>query len=158
MQTLLTVAAELGERLRSRGETLAVGESSAGGLISAALLARPGASAFFLGGGVIYTGQARLALLGITPADMEGMRAASEPYASLLARRVRERLGATWGLAETGASGPSGNRYGDAPGHSCLAISGPVELARTIATGSSDRLANMRIFASSALTFLAESL
>jgi nicotinamide-nucleotide amidase len=158
MQTLLTVAAELGERLRSRGETLAVGESSAGGLISAALLAQPGASAFFLGGGVIYTGQARLALLGITPADMEGMRAASEPYASLLARRVRERLGATWGLAETGASGPSGNRYGDAPGHSCLAISGPVELARTIATGSSDRLANMRIFASSALTFLAESL
>ena len=158
MQTLLTVAAELGERLRSRGETLAVGESSAGGLISAALLAQPGASAFFLGGGVIYTGQARLALLGITPTDMEGMRAASEPYALLLARRVRERLGATWGLAETGASGPSGNRYGDAPGHSCLAISGPIELARTIATGSSDRLANMRIFASSALTFLAESL
>jgi len=158
MQTLLTVAAELGERLRSRGETLAVGESSAGGLISAALLAQPGASAFFLGGGVIYTGQARLALLGITPTDMEGMRAASEPYALLLARRVRERLGATWGLAETGASGPSGNHYGDAPGHSCLAISGPIELARTIATGSSDRLANMRIFASSALTFLAESL
>ena len=158
MQTLLTVAAELGERLRSRGETLAVGESSAGGLISAALLAQPGASAFFLGGGVIYTGQARLALLGITPTDMEGMRAASEPYALLLARRVRERLGATWGLAETGASGPSGNRYGDAPGHSCLAISGPIELARTIATGSSDRLANMRIFASSALIFLAESL
>jgi PncC family amidohydrolase len=158
MQTLLTVAAELGERLRSRGETLAVGESSAGGLISAALLAQPGASAFFLGGGVIYTGQARLALLGITPTDMEGMRAASEPYALLLARRVRERLGATWGLAETGASGPSGNHYGDAPGHSCLAISGPIELARTIATGSPDRLANMRIFASSALTFLAESL
>ncbi len=158
MLTLLPVAARLGELLRSRGETLAVGESSAGGLISAALLAQPGASAFFLGGAVVYTGPARAALLGITPEDMAGIRPASEPYALLLARSLRERLGATWGLAETGASGPSGNRYGDAPGHACLALSGPVELARTIETGSPDRLENMRLFASSALALLAGSL
>jgi PncC family amidohydrolase len=158
MQSLLTMAGQLGEHLRSRGETVAVAESSAGGLIAASLLAQPGASAFFLGGAVVYTGQAREALLGITPAEMEGMRSASEPYALLLARRLRERLGATWGLAETGAAGPSGNRYGDAPGHSCFAVSGPVEAVRTIETGSDDRVANMRVFASAALVLLGERL
>jgi PncC family amidohydrolase len=156
MQELLTKAAELGAVLRSRGETVAVAESSAGGLTAASLLAQPGASAFFLGGAVVYTKHAREALLAITAAEMEGMRPASEHYALLLARRLRERLGATWGLAETGAAGPSGNRYGDAPGHSCLAVSGPVEAMRTIETGSDDRVRNMRIFASDALALLSE--
>ena len=132
-------------------------ESSAGGLISAALLALPGASAFFVGGAVVYTGTAREALLGITTADMGGMNSASEPYALLLARRMRERLGTVWGLAETGAAGPAGNRYGDAPGHSCVAIAGPVEAVRTIETGSADRTANMRAFAAAALDLLANA-
>jgi nicotinamide-nucleotide amidase len=158
MQELLVPAARLGERLRTRGETIAIAESSGGGLISAALLAQAGASAFFLGGAVVYTAQAREALLGITAADMAGLRGASEPYALLLARRLRERFGATWGLAETGAAGPSGNRYGDAAGHSCFAISGPVELSHTIETGSSDRQGNMRIFAATALALLIEAL
>ncbi|HWK46188.1 MAG TPA: CinA family protein [Stellaceae bacterium] len=158
MQTLLTMAGQLGERLRSRGETVAVVETSAGGLIAAALLAQPGASAFFLGGAVVYTRQAREALLGITPVEMEGIRSASEPYALLLARRLRQRLGTTWGLAETGAAGPSGNSYGDAPGHSCFAVSGPIEVVRTIETGSDDRWENMRVFASTALVLLSERL
>jgi nicotinamide-nucleotide amidase len=158
MQSLLTMAGQVGESLRARGETVAVAESSAGGLIAASLLAQPGASAFFLGGAVVYTRQARTALLGITPAEMEGIRSASEPYALLLARRLRERLGATWGLAETGAAGPSDNSYGDAAGHSCFAISGPIEMVRTIETGSADRQANMRTFAAMALTLLAERL
>lgn len=157
-QDLVAMAGRLGDRLKQRGETLAMAESSSGGLVAAAFLAQPGASAFFIGGAVVYTLAAREALLGITPADMEGMRSASEPYALLLARRLRQRLGADWGLAETGASGPSGNRYGDAPGHSCLAISGPVERVRTIETGSGDRVANMRVFAASALALLGESL
>jgi PncC family amidohydrolase len=154
MQTLLVNAAMLGERLRARSETVAVGESSAGGLIAASLLAQAGASAFFLGGAVLYTGQAREGLLGITPADMQGIRPSTEAYALLVARRLRERLGATWGLAETGAAGPAGNRYGDASGHSCFAISGPLEDVLTIETGSADRLANMRAFASEALMWL----
>ena len=158
MQSLLVTAAQIGERLRMRGESVAVVESSAGGLIAAALLAQPGASAFFLGGAVVYTRQAREALLGITPADMAGIRSASEPYALLLAGRLRERLGATWGLAETGAAGPAGNSYGDAAGHSCFAIVGPVESAHTIESGSADRWANMRLFASTALTLLNEKL
>ncbi len=158
MQTLLTLAERLARGLRARGETVAVAESSAGGLLAASLLAQPGASAFFLGGAVVYTLAAREALLGITPAEMEGMRAASEPYALLLARRLRVRLGASWGLAETGAAGPSGNRYGDPAGHSCFAVSGPIEVARTLETGSDDRLANMRAFAAAALTLLDEKL
>jgi nicotinamide-nucleotide amidase len=155
---LVAMARPLGERLRARGETLAVSESSAGGLLAASLLAQPGASAFFLGGAVVYTKQAREALLGITPAEMDGLRSASEPYALLLARRLRERLGATWGLAETGAAGPSGNRYGDAPGHSCFAVSGPIEALLTIETGSADRLGNMHVFTSAALELLGECL
>ena len=158
MQGLLELAGQIGARLKSRGQTVAVAEYSAGGLIAASLLAQAGASAFFVSGAVVYTRQAREGLMGISLAEMEGIRSASEPYALLLARRLRERFGATWGLAETGASGPSGNSYGDAPGHSCLAISGPVELVRTIETGSSDRIANMRVFAASALGLLHDNL
>ena len=155
MQTLLPAAAELARVLRARGETLAVVESSAGGLIAAALLAQPGASAFFLGGAVVYTATAREALLAITAEDMAGLRSSSEPYALLLARRARERMGATWGLAETGAAGPSGNRYGDKAGHSCLAVVGPaIEQVRTIETGSADRADNMREFTRAALSLI----
>lgn len=144
--------------LVERRQTLAVSESSAGGLISAAFLALPGASAFFVGGAVVYTEAAREALLGITPAGMGGSRSASEPYALLAARTVRERLGTVWGLAETGAAGPTGNLYADAAGHVCLAVSGPVELVRTVETGSDDRAANMHAFAAAALALLDEAL
>lgn len=144
--------------LIARRETVAVAESSAGGLIAAALLAVPGASAYFLGGAVVYTAVAREALLGITPAAMGGMRSASEPYAALLARTLRTRFGADWGLAETGAAGPTGNRYGDAAGHTCLAVSGGSDTVRTLETGAADRAANMRVFATAALRLLEEAL
>ncbi len=122
------------------------------------MLAVPGASAYFLGGTVVYTAAAREALLGITPLDMKGMRPASEPYAQLLASRIREKLGTVWGLAETGASGPAGNRYGDAAGHACFAVDGPVKLAFTLETGSGDRADNMAAFAATALGLLAQAL
>ncbi|MGH8688123.1 MAG: CinA family protein [Burkholderiales bacterium] len=146
--------ARIGALLAGRGHKLAVAESSAGGLINAMLVAVPGASAWYLGGCVIYTAASREGLLGITPEEMKGIRSASEPFARLMARRVRERLGATWGLAETGASGPAGNRYGDAPGHACFAVSGPAEAAITLETGSADREENMRAFARRALDLL----
>lgn len=156
MQTLLPIAEKIARELKARGDTIAVAESSAGGLIAAALLAVPGASAYFLGGGVVYTRQARGSILGITDAEMKGLRSSSEPYATLLARTARHRLGATWGLAETGAAGPSGNSYGDAAGHSCIAVTGPIERALTLETGHGDRVANMRAFAAKALETLAE--
>lgn len=158
MEPLTPLAERIAELLARRRETIAIAESSAGGLISAALLAVPGASVYFLGGGVIYTRQAREALLGITPAMMDGLRPASEPYAALLAETVRERHGATWGVSETGATGPSGNRYGDSPGHVCIGLAGPVTRTLTLETRSEDRAANMHAFAQRALQALAEAL
>jgi PncC family amidohydrolase len=154
METLTALGNAAGALLRERKQTLAIAESSAGGLINAALVAAPGASAYYLGGTIIYTGAGRLALLGITAQDMAGMRSSSEPFAKLLARRVQARLGATWGLSETGASGPTGNRYGDSPGHACIAVCGPVEAVITVETGSADREANMWVFARKALQLL----
>ena len=158
MQDLLPQAERLGALLKARRETIGVAESSSGGLVSAALLSVPGASAYFQGGAVIYTQNARTALLAVTPEGMQGVRSASEPYALLLARTVRERLGTTWGVAETGAAGPDGNRYGDAPGHTCVAVSGPAERVATVETGHGDRVANMRAFALALLDLLAEAL
>ena len=158
METLLPLAEKIGARLKARGETIAISESSTGGLISAALLSVPGASVYFLGGAVVYTRQARSALVGITDKDMTGIRSASEPYAALLARTVRERHDATWGLAETGATGPTGNRYGDPAGHTCIALDGPVTRTLMLRTGSADRQANMRAFATRALEELLAAL
>ena len=156
MQSLQPLAGKIAARLIERRETIAVAESSTGGLVAAALLAVPGASAYVIGAAVVYTKAARAALLGINDADMQGLRPATEAYSLLIARRVRERLGATWGLGETGATGPSGNRYGDPAGHSCMAIAGPVERAVTLQTGSAHRRANMDAFAMRALELLAE--
>jgi nicotinamide-nucleotide amidase len=153
-----SLATHVAGLLISRQQTLAISESSTGGLISASLLAVPGASAFFLGGSVTYTGKARETLLGVTPAMTAGMRSATQEMAYLLARTVRERLGADWGLAETGAAGPSGNRYGDAAGHCCLAIVGPHETAHVLETGCSDRSANMVTFANAALALLEQAM
>ena len=155
---LAPIAEALADALKQRSESVAVAESSAGGLISAALLAVPGASAYFLGGSVVYTGKARMALLGLRREDVAGVRSASEPYALILARTIRENLGATWGLSETGAAGPTGNGYGDAAGHTCVAVSGPSEMALTLETGSSDRSANMERFAEAALQLLRSAL
>ena len=152
--SLTALGAAVAALLKQRKETLAVAESSAGGLINAALVAVPGASAYYLGGCIVYTGASRSGLLGITTEQMAGMRSASEPYAKLVAWRVREKLGATWGLCETGAAGPSGNRYGDAAGHACLAVSGPVDAVITLETASADREANMWTFARRALELL----
>ena len=145
------LALEIANCLRDRGETISVAESSSGGLVSAALLAVPGASAYFLGGSVVYTRPAKNTLLAVPDAILDEYRSASEPHALALARAARERLGADWGLAETGAAGPTGNRYGDAAGHTCIAISGATEIVRTVETEDDDRAANMDRFTKAAL-------
>ena len=154
MPDLSTIGASVGALLKQYEQTIAVAESSAGGLISASLVAVPGASAYYRGGAVVYTGVARQGLLGISDDAMAGMRASTEPYALLNARTVRESLGTTWGLSETGASGPTGNRYGDSAGHACIAVTGPVERSITLETGDADREANMWLFTRAALELL----
>ena len=151
---LAGLSQSVASRLLARRETVGVSESSTGGLVSACLLAIPGASAYFQGGGVIYTQGARRALLGVADDAVRGIRSSSEPYALLKARTIREKLGTTWGLAETGAAGPTGNRYGDAAGHTCVAVTGPVERALTVETGRADREANMWAFTRAALDLL----
>ncbi len=158
MNELIPHAEKIAALLKARGQTIAIAETSSGGLISAALLAVPGASAYFMGAVVPYTQQARRHLIGIPDAAMKDVRSGSEPYALLLAQTARNRLGATWGLSETGAAGPTGNPYGDASGHTCIAVAGPAEKAVTLETGSADRLANMRAFSDAALRLLLESL
>ena len=158
MASLQPLAEKIAARLIERRETIAIAESSTGGLISAALLSMPGASAYFVGGAVIYTKTSRSALLGIEDADMKGFRPSTETYALLCAKRVRERHGTIWGLGETGATGPTGNRYGDAAGHSCMAVAGPVERVTTLETGSADRRVNMDAFARRALELLFEAI
>lgn len=158
MTDLASLGSPVAALLTARKETIAVAESSAGGLISAALLAVPGASAYFLGGGVIYTQPARRVLLDIPDDGVRGIRSSTEDYARLKARAIRQRLGATWGLAETGASGPAGNRYGDAAGHACLAVAGPVERVVTLETRVVDRQDNMWAFARAALALLETAL
>jgi nicotinamide-nucleotide amidase len=158
MQNLIARAESIARHLKGRGETVVVAESSTGGLISAALLALPGASAYFLGGAVVYTQVARRALLDLPDISKLGMRASTEPYAQLLAQTARQRFAASWALAESGATGPSGNRYGDPAGHTCIAVAGPIERASTLEIGSADRVANMQAFSAAALDLLLDVL
>jgi len=158
MKDLVAIAGQIAGKLIERRQTIAVAESSTGGLISAALLAVPGASAYYLGGAVVYTRDARRILMEIPDDAMKGIRSASEPYAKLLASHIRARFSTDWGLSETGATGPTGNRYGDAAGHSCMAVAGPQPAVTTLETGSADRFANMHVFASTALNLLLQNL
>lgn len=159
MRELLPLAERIAALLKSRKETVVVAESSAGGFISAALLAVPGASAYFIGGGVLYTRQSILSLKNTGESMFEGLRGGTEAWALLMARAQRERCAATWGLGESGAAGPTGNKYGDPPGHTCLVVTGKgTERAATLRTGSSDRVANMHAFAAAGLKLLADVL
>ena len=154
MPDLNSMAASVGALLKQHQQTVAVTESSCGGLISASLVAVPGASAYYVGGAVVYTRVGQKGLLGVPDEAMADIRASSEPYALLNARTVRESLGTTWALSETGASGPTGNRYCDSAGHACIAVAGPIERSITLETGVADREANMWTFATAALDLL----
>lgn len=156
LHQLLPHAERVTQLLIARKQTIIVAESAAGGLINAALLAVPGASACCRGGLVVYTYEIRRSLLGISDADMQGLTPATEAYALLAARRAREKVGSDWALAETGAAGPTGSRYGYPAGHACFAVVGLTQSSRTLETGSADRVANMVAFAAGALDLMAE--
>ena len=158
MRELLPLGERIGALLKARKETIAVAESSTGGLVSAALLAVPGASAYFIGGAAFYTRKSFLALRDTREEMFAGLRGCTEAWALTLARTMRERCAATWGIGESGAAGPTGNRYGDPAGLSYIAVCGPVERTIRIQTGSADRVANMRAFSAAALKLLAEVL
>lgn len=155
---LATAAAEPAAELKARRQTIAVAESSTGGLLSAALLAVPGASAYYLGGTVIYTIPARRDLLGVPSELLKRQTPLTEDYVLLCAKTIRERMKATWGIAELGATGPAATPYGHPPGICVLAIDGPVSRTVRLETGHGDRVANMHAFTTAALALLAEAL
>lgn len=156
MNTLTAMAENLGQLLKDAGATVAVAESSSGGLVSAALLAIPGASSYFVGGGVIYTRDARRNLLDL-PDEQVTMDASNEEYALITAAAIQRKLGTTWGLAESGTAGPTGSRYGYDAGHVAFAVTGPLQRSATLETGSADREANMWVFAEAALKLLEQA-
>jgi nicotinamide-nucleotide amidase len=159
LQDLLPQAERIAAKLKARNETISIAESSTAGMVSAALLAIPGASAYFMGGAVVYTRQSRAELLGVTEQEMTGITPSTEPYALLFARKIRGKLATSWSLGETGTAGPTGSRYGHAAGHSCIAVIGPNgERSTTVETGKSDRIDNMRAFSTAALDLLEKSL
>ena len=162
IQELLPQAERIAAKLKARNETISVAESSTAGLVSAALLAVPGASAYFIGGAVVYTRASRTELLQVTEADfaaLQGVTPSTEPYAMLFARKIKERLDTNWALGETGTAGPTGSRYGHNAGHTCVAVIGPNgERSITVETGESDRMDNMRAFSIAALDLLEQAL
>jgi nicotinamide-nucleotide amidase len=158
MDELFAQAAKVGEKLKARGETVAVAESASGGLISAALLSVPGASAYYMGGTVVYTVKARTELLGLSRAQLKELAPVTEDYCAACADAAREKLGADWGISELGIAGPTGSRYGHDAGVAALAVTGPVQRRQHLETGHNDRAGNMREFAVAALALLDDAL
>jgi PncC family amidohydrolase len=155
---LATPATNVAALLRSRGDTVAVCESSAGGLVSAALLAIPGASAYYLGGGVVYTRDARRLLLDVPDDEVRHLVPLSLDYVTRCAAAIRGKLGATWGVAEIGTAGPTGSRYGAPAGMCILAVDGPVCRTRLIENAGDAREKNMWDYAGAALALLEDAL
>lgn len=151
-------APEIARRLADAGHTLALCETATGGLMSAALLAVPGASAWYLGSALAYSRTSRHALLDLHAEDVRGLEPLSDRMVQVFADRVRARLGTDWGLAELGIAGPAPSPYGGPAGVAVLAVTGPVTLFRRIETGSADRAANMQAFADAGLTLLNQAL
>lgn len=156
MPNLISMAEPVGQLLKDRGQTVAVSESAAGGLVSAALLSVSGASAYYRGGASVYTQAARRSLLRFNDAEAQ-MRGSTEEYATLTATTIRDLLETDWAIGESGAAGPTGNRYGDPAGHVALAVVGPISATRIVQTGNDDREDNMWSFAKAALDLLYET-
>jgi nicotinamide-nucleotide amidase len=152
------VAEQIARKLVERQESVAVSESSAAGLITAALVGVAGASNYYRGSAIVYTGDGIQRLIGLTPEELARERPSTAPRAAMVARAIREKLDATWAIAETGAAGPTGNRYGDAAGHAALAVAGPVERTAVVETRASNRRENMKMFALAALELLLQAM
>jgi nicotinamide-nucleotide amidase len=158
LESLLPLAGKAAELLKSRGEMIAIGESSVGGLVSASLIAQAGASAFFLGSTVIYTREAGRVLRDRSTLKLEGLEPLTPEFAGAMADGFRKQMGSDWATSEMGAAGPAGSPYGPKPGTAVIAVSGPVSKARLVETGSADRIENMRLFGQAQLELLIECL
>jgi PncC family amidohydrolase len=121
-----TLAVKLGEVLRKREWTLAVAETTTGGLISARIVAVPGSSAYYERGVVAYSKASKIEMLGMDEAVMGEFGAVSVETAVAMAEGTRKVSGATVGIAETGIAGPILGRSPKPAGTAYVAISGPM--------------------------------
>jgi PncC family amidohydrolase len=152
-------ALRIAAHLRARGEKIAVADGATGGLIAATLLTVPGALDFYVGGGIVYSFKARDVLFGLPQDAYRGMRSVTEEYALLQARAIRARMGAEWGIAESGSAGSSKHPMGVASGRSVAAICGPGgEHTAIVETASDDRIANMGAFTRNAIDLMERAL
>ena len=158
MKELSKLCEPIADRLKANKQTISVSESSTGGLISAALLSIPGASAYYKGGSVIYTLASRKIFLNLSKQDVEGLEPMTESMALRFAEKTKEVLDSDWAIAELGIAGPTGSPYGVDPGTSVVAISGPSDNFVRIETGNTDRESNMMDFTKSALQLLSRTL
>jgi PncC family amidohydrolase len=152
------LADEIAGLLTQRGETVAVAESTTGGLVSAALLRVAGASKYYAGGGVLYTLGSRTALGGVPASRYEDYQGTTPQMLGELAESLRQRLDATWCVAESGLAGPTPGRTGTPPGRTTVGVAGPVNRVEIYETGISDREANMIEFTTLALRFLRDAI
>ncbi len=122
----------VGRMLRAAGRTLACAESLTGGSLAARLTAVPGASDYFLGSAVCYTGEAKHEILGVSRATLDGPGVVSEECALEMARGARRLYGADVAVALTGAAGPDPHG-GRGPGTVCVAlVAADGEVGRTV--------------------------
>lgn len=158
MKPYFESSATIGAKLIEFKHTVSVAESSTGGLIAANLLSVAGASAFFVGGSVVYSLRSRREFLDFDRARVKHLKPLSEEMVLEFARAARAKLDTTWGIAELGAAGPAPTPYGHAAGTSVIGVSGPLELTFKIETDSADREANMLAFTEAALDLFSKAL
>ena len=153
-----TLTEEIAELLIARAEEVAVAESSAGGLISAALLSVPGASRYYSGGGVVYTLASRTQLAGVSPEAYANYRGTTPEMLADLLESMRERLGSDWCVGESGLAGPGAGRNGAPAGRVAIGVTGPVTRTELLETGIDDRAANMVEFTTRSLRLLRDAI
>ena len=115
-----TVDEQVGELLA--GHTIAVAESCTGGGLATRLTDRAGSSAYFIGGGVVYSNAAKIDLASVDPALIERVGAVSTEVADALAEGIAQRFGADLGVGITGIAGPGGATEDKPVGLVCFSV------------------------------------
>lgn len=156
-QAIHQILTEVTSLLKSRGETISIAETAAGGLISSSLLSQPGASGYYKGGLTLYTLPSRIAYAGWTKETIANYSGPTTDIVSGLAKHVRRDLESTYTLSESGTAGPTGGQTENRrPGYVALAVDCERgTFTREVKTGlGGDRVANMVQFAVEGLTLL----
>ncbi|KAF1983562.1 putative competence/damage-inducible CinA family protein [Aulographum hederae CBS 113979] len=157
-QGVREIVGEVAHLLKERGESIAVAETCAGGIISSSILSTPGASAIYYGGLTLYTLPSRIAFAGWTEETVKSYSGPTPEIVAGLAENVRDKLHASYTICESGTAGPTGGEARNrTPGYVALACATKEgkTYTREVETGlGPDREANMVRFSVEALTLV----